>query len=67
MEDETVLGLSKTELTDRSGQGIEGQLLKIVKTETEKSFVDTEIQHVEGVLEENQVINGWLKCFAERI
>ena len=52
-------------MTDRSGQGIEGWLLKIVKTEEEKSFVDTEIQHNEGVLEENQVINGWLKFLLE--
>ena len=52
--DETVLGLRKTELTDRSGQRIEGKLLKIVKTE---------------VLERNQVINEclkyWLKVFKQ--
>ena len=50
--DEIVLGLRKTELTDRSGQRIEGKLLKIVKIE---------------VLEGNQVINKclkyWLKVF----
>ena len=52
IEDETVLGLRKTELTDRNGQRIEGKLLKIVKTQ---------------VLEGNQVINEclkyWLKVF----
>ena len=52
--DETVLGLRNTELTDRNGQRIKGQLLKIVKTE---------------VLEGNQVINEclkyWLKVFKQ--
>ena len=43
VENETVLGLSKTTLTDKSGQGIEGKLLNIFKTETEKIFVDTKI------------------------
>ena len=65
IEDETVLGLRKTGLTDRNGQIIEGKLLNIVKTETEKSFADTEIQHTEEVLEENQVINGWIKCLVK--
>ena len=50
--DETILGLRKTELTDRNGQRIEWKLLKIVQTE---------------VLEGNQVINEclkyWLKVF----
>ena len=32
IEDETVLGLRRIELTDRNGQIIEGKLLKIVKT-----------------------------------
>ena len=41
VEEKVVLGLSKTELTDINGQGIEGKLLKIVKTEVEKSFADT--------------------------
>ena len=52
--DETVLGLRKTELTDRSGQIIEGILLNIFKIE---------------VLEGNQVINEslkyWLKVFKQ--
>ena len=61
VEEEAVLGLNKTELTDISGQGTEGQLLKIVKIEPQESFSDTEMQHTEEVLEENQVINGWLK------
>ena len=63
--DETVSGLSKIELTDINGQRIEGKLLNIVKIETQKSFIDTKIQHTEGVLEENQVINGQLKCLLE--
>ena len=49
-EDETVLGLRKTELTDRNGQRIEGKLLKIVKTE---------------LLEGNQVENKFLKYWVE--
>ena len=60
--DEIVLGLRNTKVTNRNDQRVEGQLLKIVKIETEKIFADTEIQHTEEVLEENQVINGWLKC-----
>ena len=60
-EDEVALGLSKTELTDKSGQEIERQLVKIVKTEPEESFADTKMQHSEEVLERNQVENKCLK------
>ena len=55
------MGLSKTELTNRSGQEIERQLVKIVKTEPEESFADTKMQHSEEVLERNQVENKCLK------
>jgi hypothetical protein len=52
----------KTELTVRNSQRIEQQLLKIVKIETEKSYVDTEMQHTDEVLEGNQIVNEWLSC-----
>ena len=57
--------MRKTEVNNRNGQRVEGKLLKIVKTKTGESFADIEIQHTEGVLEENQVINGQLKCLLE--
>ena len=60
-EEEVALGLSKTELTDKSGQEIERQLVKIVKTDPEESFADTKMQHSEEVLERNQVENKCLK------
>ena len=63
--DETILGLRKTEVTNRSGQGIEGKLLKIVKTELEESFADTEMQHTEEALEGNQVENKCLEYWLE--
>ena len=63
--DETVLRLRKTELIDRNGQRIEGKLLKIVKTEAEKSFVGIEMQHTDEILERNQVENKCLKCWLE--
>ena len=63
--DETVLGLSKTELTDRNGQRIEGKLLKIVKTEIHKSFANTKMKHTDEILEGNQVENKCLKYWLE--
>ena len=61
MEEEIVLGLRRTELTDRNNQRIEEQLLKSVKTEVEKSFADTEMQHTDEILEGNQVENKCLE------
>ena len=50
----------KTELTVRNNQRIERQLLKIFKTEVEKRHTDLEIQHIDEVIEENQIVNEWL-------
>ena len=50
----------KTGLTVINNQRIERQLLKIFKTEVEKSHDDLEIQHTDEVLEENQIVNEWL-------
>ena len=50
-KEEVALGLSKTELTDISGQEIEIQLLNIVKTKAVKSFVDIGMHHTDEYLE----------------
>ena len=62
IEDETVLGLRIIELTDGDSQWTKWKLLKIVNTESKKSFADTEMQHTDEVFEGNQRVNEFMSC-----
>ena len=53
IEENTIIGLNRAELTTRLSQGDEGQLLKVVKGE--EIHVEDDEQHCNGILEKYQV------------
>ena len=60
-KEKSVLDLKEAELTTRISQGVEGELLNVVKKE-EEIYVGIDEQHSDGVFEKAQLENELLKC-----